>query len=331
MVVLAIPLAVAAAAVSHALPAGEQWREFAVAWMVFLLGAVLFSNERTMAAVRRDWAWFLVAGVLVLAVYLGAVWLDWHEAEGTLQYAATRVGLTFIAWCLPLSLLGFGMRYLDVPNRLITYAMGVIIPFYVIHYPIVVAIAYVVVRWDLNLRSAHHDVFGLEQLEGLRVALAHEVRGPCGDLHVRRLALGQVVVDTLPHVGTPVLGRPTVHGERLIPLEQVVVGRIAVQIHRTGHRRRIIEERAVAANLAIERPYLLLVGDPIRIVDRQTVGQQRQRLGRQCVRGRKHRENPCGDDDDTQAALHPPPLVGEPIDAATCEQADRDEDQQGMP
>jgi hypothetical protein len=51
-------------------------------------------------------------------------------------------------WCWTAFMLSSGMRYLDHDSKALHYGQATILPFFVIHQPVILAIAYFVVQWE---------------------------------------------------------------------------------------------------------------------------------------------------------------------------------------
>ena len=55
------------------------------------------------------------------------------------------------AWCWSLFMLSVGMRYLDFTNKWLRYGQDAIVPFYVFHQPVIMAIAFYAVQWETGI------------------------------------------------------------------------------------------------------------------------------------------------------------------------------------
>ena len=51
-------------------------------------------------------------------------------------------------WCWAAFFLSIGMRYLNSDSKALRYGQVTQLPFYVVHQPVILAIAYFVVRWE---------------------------------------------------------------------------------------------------------------------------------------------------------------------------------------
>lgn len=154
--VLALPLVASQLALRPFFPEYQGWADLATYTFVFLAGAVLFSDRRFEAAIRRDIGWILGLGVSALAG-VAAAYVQAHtqffqvSALSPLAQALFAVCWAFDIWCWLLAVLYLGIRWLDFPNRVMDYLQRSILPFYVLHHPVVLTIASFVVTWNLGL------------------------------------------------------------------------------------------------------------------------------------------------------------------------------------
>ena len=61
--------------------------------------------------------------------------------------SVTAVATTVGEWCFALVFLAAGQRWLNRPGRLLAYSLGVIVAFYVLHLPVLVAVEGVAFDW----------------------------------------------------------------------------------------------------------------------------------------------------------------------------------------
>jgi glucans biosynthesis protein C len=137
----------------YASPGVWDWWAFGWFGVIFIVGYLLYSDERLVAAARRDMLPALVVGVLGSAALSAMNFAHWAAQPQT--YGSTYVlmltlyGITGWAWTL--TLLGMGMRVLLMQRPLPPQASEAVLPTYVLHFPIVIAISFLVVQWPLDL------------------------------------------------------------------------------------------------------------------------------------------------------------------------------------
>jgi peptidoglycan/LPS O-acetylase OafA/YrhL len=119
---------------------------------LFVAGFLLLVDQRTERAIHRHWRALLVAA----AVTMTTVMLVWSSGtnDGWSDGSLLDVGFSLFeeanTWIWVLALLGAGRALLGAPVRGLGYAGEASFPFYVLHQTVIVAVAYVVVGWDLG-------------------------------------------------------------------------------------------------------------------------------------------------------------------------------------
>jgi glucans biosynthesis protein C len=142
--------------VLYALSSADQgWALEAFAWyaIIFVVGCLLYTDDRFVAAARRDLGLALIVAVVGSAALLAADFVQWSAVPQT--YGAkyflmlSLVGITGWAWTL--TVLGVGMRAGFMQRPLPARAGEAALPTYVLHFPIVIAISILVVQWPLGI------------------------------------------------------------------------------------------------------------------------------------------------------------------------------------
>jgi surface polysaccharide O-acyltransferase-like enzyme len=134
----------------------HDWHDFLFQMAFFVLGYLLFADERIERAVRRDWRLLLALGTAIalglLAAYaLGIPVMDWGVDPSVPQYYVIMALITPVAFCFTLTMLFVGMRFLDFTNRWLRYGQEAALPFFVLHQPVIVVIAFFVVQWNAGI------------------------------------------------------------------------------------------------------------------------------------------------------------------------------------
>jgi peptidoglycan/LPS O-acetylase OafA/YrhL len=97
-------------------------------------------ERQRIAALTVGIAVTLIGFYLVGSGYTIADWL-----------AAILRGLNAWAWLI--AILGFGSRYLNFSNRFLKYANEAVLPFYILHQAVILAIGYYIVRLHLPIAA----------------------------------------------------------------------------------------------------------------------------------------------------------------------------------
>ena len=156
ILLFAVPAGLALCLLLPFFPEQHDWAEFAHYLFFFIMGFLLFSDERFTRAVRRDWPLLLVVGCVITAglvgMYLaGLPVLAWSETPGIAPFYLIQFLRAAIAVCFSLTMLFVGMRFLDFTNKLLRYGQEAALPFFVLHQPVIILIAFFVVQWDAGI------------------------------------------------------------------------------------------------------------------------------------------------------------------------------------
>jgi peptidoglycan/LPS O-acetylase OafA/YrhL len=151
-----IPMVVVKVILAPLFPLEHDWADFIFQMCFFALGYILFADERFTSAIRRDW-WILltIPTVIVLGllgIYLAGIpVLSWSETPGIPQFYLLQIFISIIAVCYSLTMLYIGMRFLDFSNRWLRYGQEAALPFFVLHQPVIIVIAFFVVQWNADI------------------------------------------------------------------------------------------------------------------------------------------------------------------------------------
>lgn len=135
-------------------PVQHDWADFVAYGLFFVLGYLLYCDRRFIEAIRRDWVILLVV-LLVTSLAFGylamSLQFDLEKAPSTLPAFLLWALVMAAGWCGTSLMLVVGTRFLDRTGPALRYSLDVLLPFFVIHQPVILVIAYFVVQWDLGL------------------------------------------------------------------------------------------------------------------------------------------------------------------------------------
>jgi glucan biosynthesis protein C len=156
VLLLIIPLALINSLLIPIFPNEHDWADFIFQMSFFILGFVLFADKRFPHIIRRDcWLLLSVPTAIVLGLVgmylIGIQVVEWSETPGIIQFYILQFLGSAIALCYSLTMLFVGMRFLDFTNRWLRYAQEAALPFFVIHQPVIIVIAFFVVQWNTGI------------------------------------------------------------------------------------------------------------------------------------------------------------------------------------
>lgn len=131
------------------------WGEFLVFFDSFLAGALLLSDARLLRAVRRDVrpAGYLagISAVLVVAIMVTGVLEPAVDVPGSWASAAVWFVVTVWIWAWLNLALGWGLRVRRFGRPLPPPVGAAAMPFFLVHQPVILSVAFFVVRWPAGI------------------------------------------------------------------------------------------------------------------------------------------------------------------------------------
>ena len=152
-----LPLAVVRLGLHPFFPEQQNWADFFSHGAYFVLGYLLFADERFTRAIWRDWRILLGVGIAAIlaamAIGVSMESFDIEKAPGTFWEFLMWGLVAACGWCWTAFMLFIGMRYLDRDNKALRYGLSANLPFFVIHQPAILAVAYFVVQWEATIAT----------------------------------------------------------------------------------------------------------------------------------------------------------------------------------
>jgi glucan biosynthesis protein C len=116
--------------------------------LFFLFGCLLGADPRLEEAVQRGRIPALIAAVVTSAMlaasYVPGVWEALDPTLGQVLAASVR---PVACWCWLVALLGFGALHLRREGKFLAYASQAVLPFYMLHQTVIVALAFFLISW----------------------------------------------------------------------------------------------------------------------------------------------------------------------------------------
>lgn len=149
---LAAPIAWIMIEIRQSSPLGERaWGGWSLPGYIpfFIYGYLIISQEGIQ---KRLKSWRFVSLGLTLFATIALVYAYeryGHAAYGTGGYALLNGLFSLTAWLWVLAIFGFGMQHLNVQKPFLSYANEAVLPFYILHQPVLLCVGYYVTRWHI--------------------------------------------------------------------------------------------------------------------------------------------------------------------------------------
>jgi glucan biosynthesis protein C len=131
------------------------WASFLFLLVFFIFGYILIADERFTKVIKRDWRIHLILGIICTLFFFSVsagvpVW-DWLVLPGTLWFYISWIAWGINSWCWTMFMIYIGMCYLDFTSKWLQYGREASYPFYFVHQPVIIFIAFYAVQWEVNL------------------------------------------------------------------------------------------------------------------------------------------------------------------------------------
>ena len=153
----AIPLALTLVILRRVFPVERGWAEFVWYAIYFVIGYIIPADRRFTDAFKKyGWVglalWIAGAfgGIMVLALVLGYNPMPGAEPF-SLKFVLFQVIWSVASWGSVIFLLSLGARYLNFNNRALTYGNEAVLPFYLFHQTIILAVGSFVIRLPMGI------------------------------------------------------------------------------------------------------------------------------------------------------------------------------------
>jgi len=124
------------------------WPYIMYLWFL-LLGFLIFSDERLQDKIRRLRWVSLAVGLTLVVGFLIVISQVANPDEITPLLMLAGVMRIFGGWICVLAIIGLGMQYLTARTPSLDYANEAVLPFYIFHQTVLLAVGYFVLQWGL--------------------------------------------------------------------------------------------------------------------------------------------------------------------------------------
>jgi glucan biosynthesis protein C len=121
------------------------WSPFTYLVGFFLCGYLLALNQKALSSFERNRMRTLLLGVCTILIYL-VLTLGYGYSSYSIPFSFLRA---LTGWLWLATILGFGKRYLNFHTPLLAEANQAQLPFYILHQPIIVIVAFFLITWNI--------------------------------------------------------------------------------------------------------------------------------------------------------------------------------------
>lgn len=151
-----IPLALALIGLRGLFAAHRSWADFFWYALYFVIGYIMAADARFTNAVKRHrWVCLVLwivgfCGVALLVLVLGYDPIPGQEPF-SLMYVLYQIVWSITSWSAVVFVLSIGARYLDSNHKVLAYGNEAVLPFYLFHQTVILAVGFFVIGWNLGI------------------------------------------------------------------------------------------------------------------------------------------------------------------------------------
>ncbi len=159
LLVLVLPIAFIHVTLRASFPGYQNWSDV-FCWLTFYLyGYTLFSNPRFGRAIQQQGRMALYVGIacflLLIALWVAGVLGPWTETpDYSIGCLLFQVLDSVTIWSWLIVIFNVASKWVNFSNNLLRYGNKATLPFFLLHFPVVVVIAYYVLPWHANILAA---------------------------------------------------------------------------------------------------------------------------------------------------------------------------------
>jgi len=152
-----IPLALALIGLRGLFEAHRSWADFLWYAIFFVIGYIMSADKRFTDAVKRHgwvclalWLLGVFGGIGLLVLVLGYDPFPGRESFSWM-YVLYQILWSISSWSAVVFMLSIGARYLNSNHKVLAYGNEAVLPFYLFHQTVILAVGFFVTRWNMGI------------------------------------------------------------------------------------------------------------------------------------------------------------------------------------
>ncbi|MGZ3623509.1 MAG: acyltransferase family protein [Ktedonobacteraceae bacterium] len=135
-------------------PGYQGWADFYTWFIIFVFGFILYADNTFQAIIRKQGMIFVaVSAVCIVSLIIANIFGGLSALENAANYSSGymfyQLVISITIWSMTIAALYAAMILLNFSNKVLQYANQAILPFYILHEPVIIIIAFFVLAWDI--------------------------------------------------------------------------------------------------------------------------------------------------------------------------------------
>jgi glucans biosynthesis protein C len=140
------------------------WASFASYALFYVIGFIMPADKRFSEGISKNLWLGLLLGIVgyLLSIHYMYNWnYDFYYEPISGRYFIFHAIYSLGRWGWIIFVMAMVKKYLNSNSKTLAYSNEAALPFYIIHLPIVMMVAYVVVRWDMSILAKYWIIVGV--------------------------------------------------------------------------------------------------------------------------------------------------------------------------
>jgi hypothetical protein len=159
--IFVIPIMLARLLLQPFFPEYTSWADFSFFLLYFIYGYIVYSNDRFMNVVKRDWKLALITGIGSSMAMIGIAAVleatqpglvnEWYINNEYLGFYLVWALISINSWSWVMVALYLAEQKLNFRNKWLEYGQEALLPFYVLHQLVIFIFAFYILKWEAGI------------------------------------------------------------------------------------------------------------------------------------------------------------------------------------
>ena len=125
--------------------------------LCLIYGYLIFADNNIQQAIIRQRRYALIMAMVgtIISLLITVGISEWGWEFSLLTFVLVMTLASLLIWSYILTAFGYGMRYLNVNRRPLTYANEAVLPFYILHQPVILILGYFIIPLPLPILAKY--------------------------------------------------------------------------------------------------------------------------------------------------------------------------------
>ncbi len=156
-----IPIMLSRLILQPLFPEYTSWADFSFFLLYFIYGYIIYSDDRFMNVVQRDWKLALITAIGSTMAMIGIAAVleasqpglvgEWYVNNEYLGFYVIWILISMNSWSWVIVALYVAGQKLNFRNKWLEYGQEAILPFYVLHQLVIFIFAFYILKWDVGI------------------------------------------------------------------------------------------------------------------------------------------------------------------------------------